>query len=189
MRIKCIPAVVAALLLFATSARPGDFRADKELSSIRFLAAYLIFTNIRGRFREFSGFWRINAKTGVLEDLRGTVKTKSVDTNSKSRDKRLRAAEFFDAENSDRISFVMTKYVGDGTKGTLTVKVTIRGVTKEMKLAARLYEVEKNGRRRHGLTLSGTLDRFDFDVGKSYSTAVIGRDVTVSLQLAGGAVE
>src|SRR6266568_5466625 len=77
---------------------------------------------VTGRFGSFSGHLTHGPGDGVTAS--GSVEVASVDTGIAMRDKHLRSADFFDAENHPQITFASRRIIADGDRydipGTLT---------------------------------------------------------------------
>lgn len=92
---------------------------------------------------------------------------KSVDTGVQKRDDHLRTADFFDAAKYPTITF-KTKRVEKGSSGetVLVADFTMRGVTKELRLPAKLSGPTKDpwGGVRIGLEAKTKLNRKDYGI-------------------------
>jgi polyisoprenoid-binding protein YceI len=102
---------------------------------------------VDGVFHQVAGSGTVNAAgdvTGVV-----TVAAASVDTENGRRDKHLRSADFFDADNHQDITFSAdgASPAGDGVRvtGSLTVRGTTRPATLDAKVSAADGEVVLDG--------------------------------------------
>jgi len=79
-----------------------------------------------------------------------------------------------------------SKKVETAPDGTMTVTgdLTFHGVTKPVTLAAKYEGSVKDGRgRTHvGYNATGTLDRTAWNLGSNFPAALIGNDVTITLE-------
>jgi polyisoprenoid-binding protein YceI len=91
----------------------------------------------------------------------------SVDTGVEKRDNHLRTADFFDAAKYPTITF-KTRRVEKGGSGqlVLTADFTMRGVTKELRLPAKMSKPTKDpwGGVRVGLEAKTKLNRKDYGI-------------------------
>src|SRR5581483_10431918 len=80
------------------------------------------------------------------------------------RDKHLRSADFFDADNHPTINFKSTRVKGSGTKLEVTGNLTIRGTSKEITLPVTFLGMAKDpwGNQRAGFETEVTINRKDF---------------------------
>ena len=183
-------ALVATGAVGGEPPRPDRFQIDPVHSSVTFSVKHLMISNIKGYFRKFVGKWRIDSRTGVLQELEGTVRADTIDTHNAKRDAHLRKSEFFNTDQNRDLTIKMLSYAGDGRQGRLKADVTIRGVTQPVAFEVRISPAIMDPTAavptcKQAITLSGVLNRFDFKVGQNYARAIIGEDVNVTLDLEG----
>lgn len=124
--------LTALLLIFSSCAFAAKFDLDPAHTNIRFSAPHLMISKVKGRFDKFSGSFDFDEKTMKLDNINVTVKTESVNTNEKDRDKHLRSPEFFDVAKYPDMTFVGTKVIYDKDKpNKVEGDLTIRGITKK----------------------------------------------------------
>lgn len=147
-------------VLFAGSLLAGNYNVDASHSNVGFKVKHMMISNVTGKFDKFSGNFEYDEKTRTLKSLRGEVETASINTENEKRDAHLRSDDFFAADKHPKMIFFVTKVDGD----ELTGKLTIRGVTKDVK-----FELETSGvitdpwgNTRTGLTLEAKINRFDY---------------------------
>lgn len=153
---------------------------DPAHSEILFKVKHLMITNVKGEFR------KMNASIDMLgNDLTTAKATVNIDadsifTNDENRDKHLRSADFFDAENHPELSFQSTALTGSGSDYTLKGDLTIKGVTKPVTLDAEFGGVNKDpwGNEKMGFSLTGTINRKDW--GLNWNAALETGGVLVS---------
>jgi polyisoprenoid-binding protein YceI len=117
-------------LVFETRAGERMYAADKVHSSIVFKIRHGGVANFYGRFNDMDGEIHYNAESPTDTRMAFTVKTASVDTNSKSRDEHLRAADFFNARQFGEIKFVSTGITKSGDGHVLNGDLTLQGETR-----------------------------------------------------------
>jgi polyisoprenoid-binding protein YceI len=128
---------------------------DSAHSEVGFKVKHLMISTVKGNFTTFGG--------SVNED--GTVfvsiNTNSINTGNVDRDNHLKSAEFFNVEENPTIAFAgkMTEDMK-----TVTGSVTIKGITKEIKLNTEYngMSVDPWGNTKHGWEITGTINRNDF---------------------------
>ena len=115
---------------------------DDSNSVVGFGVKHLMVSTVHGRFNKFSGKIDWNEDDLANSTVEASVVTSTVETGDKSRDKHLRAPDFFDIQNYHTMDFKSTriKQVAP-TKYRLTGNLTIKNVTKEI-----TFEVDYIGR-------------------------------------------
>jgi polyisoprenoid-binding protein YceI len=138
---------------------------DPAHSSADFSVKHMMFTTVRGHFREVHG--RIEADEDHPE--RSTVEVEipaaSIDTGVNDRDQHLRSADFLDAETHPTITFRSKRVEGahakEGDHFRVIGDLTIRGQTIEVPLDAIFEGVGQDpwGKERAGFSASTEIDR------------------------------
>ena len=165
MQLKRTLASVAAALLFSSFACATDtFKIDPAHTSIGFSVRHLGLNNVKGQFKEFSG--AIALDDGKITEANGTIQVKSVDTGVQKRDDHLRTPDFFDAAQYPTITFKTKRTEMTDGEIILIADFTMRGVTKELRLPARLAGPAKDpwGNLRIGLEAKTKLNRKDYGI-------------------------
>jgi len=100
-------ALAAALCLAAAAAhpQPARYQIDPEHFSVGFLVGHLGYAKVLGMFRESSGAYAFDEKTGALTDVRLVVDARSVYTGHRRRDRHLASPDFLNAEEFREIVF------------------------------------------------------------------------------------
>jgi polyisoprenoid-binding protein YceI len=100
-------ALAAALVLAsaAAHAQPARYQIDPEHFSVGFLVDHLGYAKVLGMFRESSGSYAFDEKTGALSDVRLVVDARSVYTGHRRRDRHLASPDFLNAEEFREIVF------------------------------------------------------------------------------------
>ncbi len=158
----------------------GRWAVDPSHSSVEFQVKHLGIANVRGHFANFGGTLEIGEDLASAK-AHGTVDAGSLDTNDEGRDAHLRSPDFFDIERYPEITFRSREIVptGDATFEVIG-DLTLRGVTRELKLEAEITGVEQDpyGNERVGLEVTGQLDRSDY--GMTFNQALGSGNVLVS---------
>ncbi len=166
-----------------------EFVIDPVHSSIEFSVRHMMVTNVRGRFREFSGTIFYDEKDITKSSVRVTIKTASIDTGNADRDNHLRSPDFFDAAKYPEITFASTRIEKRGAEYVCIGTLTIRGVSREVAIPFRILGVvrDQRGNTRLGVEAGLTINRLDY--GVSWSRAleggglVVGNEVKIELNV------
>ena len=139
---------------------------DAAHSLVEFAVKHMMFTTVRGRFKEVSGTIRCpdEADPGCAS-VEAEIAAASIDTGDEKRDGHLRGEDFLDAERFPTITFKSTRVERTGEDQLRVVgDLTIRGVTREVGL-----ETTYNGRGTNpwgqqvaGFTAETRINRKDF---------------------------
>jgi len=192
MQIKRTLAPIAAALLLGSVASAMDtYNIDPAHTSIGFSVRHLGLNNVKGQFKEFAGV--IVLDDGRIAEARGTIQVKSVDTGVQQRDNHLRTADFFDATNYPTITFKTKRIETTGGQIVMISDFTMRGVTKELRLPAKLAGPSKDpwGNLRIGLEAKTKLNREDYGINyhQVLETGVLGVGEEVELEINAEAVK
>lgn len=156
------------------------YEVDVSHSSVGFSVKHMSVSNVKGSFDKFSGTLDVEGKS--INALNGEVQIASINTNSNARDKHLNAPDFFDAKQFDKATLSLVKHSGK----KLEANLTMRGITKKV-----TFDVELNGPIKHpktqkdliALTLTGTINRKDFDIGKDTADVMVSDKVEIKVEL------
>jgi polyisoprenoid-binding protein YceI len=108
---------------------------DTAHSEIKFKVKHLVVSTLSGHFKEFTA--TIESPDGDLSDAKiaFAANVNSIDTKNEQRDGHLRSADFFDAENYPKLTFVSKDIAKKTTSDyVVTGDLTIRGTTREVAL-------------------------------------------------------
>ena len=126
---------------------------DTAHSEIGFKVKHLVISTVSGKFTSFEGTLEGEPTDLVNAKIRFSADVDSINTGVEQRDGHLKSPDFFDAASFPRLSFVSTKIEADGgDEYTVTGDLTIKGVTKSIKL-----KVEYGGTQTslYGQTVAG----------------------------------
>jgi len=141
-----------------TAIPAGTWKIDPAHSRVEFSIRHMGIASIRGSFADYEGV----IAGGEEPRVSGAVRVASVDTGDEARDGHLQSPDFFDAERFPELTFASTRF----DDGKVVGDLTIRGVTREVELDARVTGAGTDpwGNERLGLELEGEIDRHDFGV-------------------------
>ena len=158
--------VAISLGVAVAPAGAASYNVDAAHTSVSFKIRHL-FTEVEGRFTDFSGTIEFDAADPSKTRVTGEIKTASINTNNEKRDKHLRTDEFFHVEKYPTIAFVSTR-VSDvevrTKKGKLHGKLTMHGVEKPVVLDVAYLGAGADpwGNQKAGFKATTTIDRKDF---------------------------
>jgi polyisoprenoid-binding protein YceI len=144
----------------------GLWKVDPGHAEVAFVGRHFLLTKVRGRFTG------VDAEVCIGEDpaastVTVTIDMASVHSGDGTRDSHLRSSDLFDVANHPTATFRSTAVAWDGTSGTLTGDLTIKGVTKPVELTGSYTGTGTDpwGNERVGLEVSTTVDRREFGLG------------------------
>ncbi len=161
------------------------YNLDPAHSTVGFGVSHMVINTVHGKFNEFAGSVVVDGN--AIQEAKGSVQTKTIDTGVAARDKDLRSATFFDVEKYPTITFQSKKTEQKGGGTVLIGDFTMHGVTKEISLPVKLSGPIKDpwGNTRVGLQAKTKLSRKDY--GLTYSKTletgglVVGDDVEIEI--------
>lgn len=144
------------------------WQIDPAHSSIEFAVKHMMFTTVRGRFKDVKGTIEVDEKTPDHSVVNVEIAAASLDTGTADRDTHLRSADFLDVENHPTLTFRSKRVEGaapkEGDQFRLVGDLTIHGTTKEVTLDAQFEGTGKDpwGGLRAGYRATGRIDRRDW---------------------------
>lgn len=167
MKKKLILALAALVALpVVASAKPETYTVDAAHSGISFEIRHF-FSEVPGRFTDFSGKIVWDAEKPETSSVEITVQSKSINTDNENRDNHLRTPDFFDVEKFPTLTFKSVSVKAKDAK-TLTVlgDLTAKGVTKRTTIEVQLLGVMElgGGKAKAGFRTSFPVNRQDFGI-------------------------
>ena len=188
MKTLTLAALAAAL---STGAYAASYDLDASHSTIGFGVKHMVVTTTKGQFTEYTGGFEYDAADPASLKAQATIKVASVDTGNGKRDDHLRGADFFDVATHPEITFVSKSAEKVGDEVVLTGDLTIKGVTKEIKLPLTVNGpiTDPWGNVRVGLEGKTKIKRQDFGITWSKTMdgggLVVADDVTLDIVVEG----
>lgn len=183
-RIALAASLAVAFSLPAAAAN-STWQIDPAHSSAQFAVKHLGISTVRGAFTSVKGNVQFDDQDITKSSVDVTIEVNSVDTRVPDRDKDLRSDHFFDADHYATITF-KSKKVEQLSPGRLRVigDLTIHGATKEVALemdGPSAAIKDPWGNQRMGISGATKVSRKDFGIGSSYPAAMIGDDVSITI--------
>lgn len=139
--------------------------SDPAHSEILFKVKHMMIANVKGEFRKFSIEATSEGKNFIAGSINVKIDAASIFTNSEDRDKHLRSADFFDAENFSVLTFTgKSIQKKDDDQFLLNGDLSIRGISKEITLNVEFGGINKDpwGNEKAGFSISGAINRKDW---------------------------
>ena len=166
----------------------GTWRIDPGHAEVGFVGRHLVFTKVRGRFREVSGV------IDVAEDPNDTtveveIGMASVDSGSDQRDDHLRSADLFDVERFPLATFRGTARDWSARTGKLAGDLTVKEVTRPVVLDVDYHGFVRDpwGGDRIVFSASATINREDWGVTWNMPLEagglLVSRDIDIQLEI------
>jgi|SRR5688572_32043103 len=145
---------------------------DQANSEITFKVGHIIISNVKGSFKTFDANIYANLNDFATTEVDLWIDCSSINTGDKNRDNHLKGEDFFDVNNHRQITFNSNAIGKSDKEGNheLFGDLTIRGITKVVKLNAKIREIKNSWgeNERAVFTISGKLNRSDWGLyGKS----------------------
>jgi polyisoprenoid-binding protein YceI len=167
------------------------YELDPTHSYIGFSVRHMMVTQQRGQFHAVTGTLHLNRADLAQSAVEASIDVESIDTHVAQRDEHLRSADFFDAANHPKISFV-SRSIQPRADGRLSIagELTIRGTTRAVVLDADPISEESKdpfGMIKVGSSATTQISRKEF--GLVWNTLLesggvaVGDEVKITLEL------
>ena len=153
---------------------------DTVHSEIGFKVKHLVVATSTGKFTAFEGTIVTEKDDFTDAKISFSADIDSIHTGNEQRDGHLKSADFFDAANHPKLTFVSTGIVANGSDFTVTGNLTIRGTTKPVTLKAEFAGLHSNfqGQAIAGFEVTTRINRQDF--GLTWSAVTEAGGIVVS---------
>jgi polyisoprenoid-binding protein YceI len=153
-----------------------------------FNVRHLAVTNVKGKFTRFSGHIMLDESDVTRSTVNVTIDAGSIDTSNQRRDDHLRSGDFFEAEGFPDLTFVGRRVERSGDDLVLVGDLTIRDVTKEVRMPFELTGpvTTSNGQKMLGAEGSLRVNRFDYGLQWNRlmeAVQVVGDEVRIELHV------
>ena len=168
----------------------NTWKIDPVHSEIKFKVKHLVISTVTGHFDKFDG--EIESENDDFTDSKVSFSAdiESINTRNQQRDGHLKSADFFDAANHPKLTYVsksFTKKKGTENEFLMTGDMTIKDITKEVTLEVihNGNAVGMDGSNMAGFEISGKLNRYDFGLEWNALTEAgglaVGKDITIEI--------
>ena len=163
---RLLTKITSTLHLTFGLANASEYIIDNSHTTVGFSVKHMMITNVKGDFKTYDGMIDFDKDKKTFKVLKASIDTNSIDTANEKRDEHLRSEDFFASEKFPKMTFEMTSYKTNGDEGEVTGNLTIRGITKAIKLKVEDISTIKDfkGQNRVGFTLEGKINRLDYDL-------------------------
>jgi polyisoprenoid-binding protein YceI len=181
--------VVFSLAAISQSAELQSYIVDPKDSSVSFSVKHIVVSEVRGRFKKFSGTIKFDEANLSKSSVAFTVETPTIDTDNEKRDNDLRGPMFLDVTKYPEMSFSSRKVERSGRDYVLAGNLNLHGVSREIRVPF-VYngKIKDNmGKLRIVFSATFTINRQEW--GINYNKVldngglVAGNDVTVQLDI------
>lgn len=157
----------------------GTWNLDPSHSEVGFTVRHAGISKVRGKFDSFSATLVI-PENGVGATATASIEAASFNSGNADRDAHVRSADFFDVETYPTLNFEATSVKGDEDGVVVTGDLTIRGITKEVRLDVEVNGVARDafGLFRAGAETKTVISRKEF--GLTWNAALEAGGVLVS---------
>ena len=174
----------ASLLLCLNISAQITYQVDKNHARLTFSATHFGISHVEGSFKDFNVTFK--AKLPDFSDavIEVTAQAVSINTDNGMRDKDLKSSKWFDALKYPVVTFKSTAFKKISDKNyKLEGTITMHGITKPLVL-----DVIFNGKVLNpmskknmlGFTITGKLDRSDFQIGTEPFASVVGKEIEIT---------
>ena len=158
---------------------------DPAHSEIQFKVKHMMIATVTGNFDRFNVSVESDKDDFSDANIFFSAETASVNTGSEQRDGHLKSADFFDSETYPEMKFQATSF--SPADNALQGNLTIKEITKPVKLEAEFGGIGKDpwGNTKAGFTLSGKINRKDWDLNWNAALETGGVLVSEDVRLLG----
>ena len=155
------------LLVNSSYAQVRQLAVEPNHSTVGFRLSISGFTEITGKFTDFSIDMDVNEEDFQKSTFDASIKAESINTGIPERDQHLRSADFFDVENYPNITFTSDS-IRQVNYSNFTVfgQFTMHGITKAIELPLTLIKKDGNV---YGFKIRSIINRLDYKVGEGFS--------------------
>jgi len=151
----------------ANEVQQKTWQLDASHSKVAFSVKHMVITNVQGHFDSFRVEVKPSGNGFENSEIYAEIDAVSVNTGVADRDNHLKSPDFFNAEQYPVLTFKSKSFKKvDDENYKLVGDFTIKNVTKEIELDVEFGGQVKDpwGNDRVGFTLTGSVDRFDYDL-------------------------
>jgi polyisoprenoid-binding protein YceI len=165
-----------------TTATKTKWGIDPAHSEIGFKVKHLMFTSVRGTFKEYEASIYTTGEDFMSAEIDFWINPASISTGDEKRDAHLKSADFFDVENFKEINFIADSYEKVDNDGSYELfgNLTMKGIVKQIKLQVEFGGIIKDpwGNAKAVFNINGKINRKDW--GLNWNAALEAGGVLVS---------
>jgi len=141
----------------------GTWTVDPGHAEVGFVGRHFGLTKVRGRFTGVAGAVTV-AEHPEASRIEVTIDMATVSSGDQSRDDHLRSADFFDVEHHPTATYRSTSVTIRGTSGTVEGELTIKGITRPVRLEVDYvgHAADPWGNDRAVFSATGRVNREDW---------------------------
>lgn len=177
---------VLALAAPLAMAQTSTWTTDKAHSEVNFAILHMGLSKVRGHFGNIDGTLVYNQADVTKSTMKVTIDVTTVDTGNSARDNHLKTDSFFDVAKFPTATFESTSVAKTAQGLAVVGNLTLHGVTKPVTLTVEgpTGPVDGMDHKPHaGFSASTTISRTAFGIGSSFPAAVVGDDVTLTIDI------
>jgi polyisoprenoid-binding protein YceI len=163
----------------------GTYQADPHHTQVVWTLNHMGFAPLSGMFGAAAGTLDINPALPNSAKVSVSFNIADMSTTAAPFTKHLSSADFFDVTRYPTATFISTSVETVGDHATITGKLTIKGITQTVKLAASFYGAGTHPMNKKvviGFVATAKLKRSDFGLG--FGAPIVGDDVDLQIQAA-----
>ena len=167
-----------------------NWNLDTAHSEVGFSVKHMMISKAKGTFDNFDAKIVADAEDLTDAEIELNIDVESINTRNKDRDEHLRSADFFDAENYPKITFVATDIKKSGNNYEVTGDLTLKGTTKPVTLDVVFEGQSKDpmsGSIVAGFSGSTSINRKEFGLTWNASLetggVLVGEEVKINFEL------
>lgn len=148
----------------ATQTKVTTWQVDPVHSNVEFSVRYAMLSTVRGHFGSYDGTLTLDSEHPANSKAVGSIDATSINTGNEMRDNHLRSGDFFEVEQTPRITFESTRVEASGSTWKVYGNLSMRGVTREVVLNTEYLGRMKDawGNERAGFEATAEINRKDF---------------------------
>ena len=159
------------LIFIAPLGIAAEFKIKPSKSNIVAIACcHAFIQEVEILFKEFFAIADYDLRNKKIISFKATVEADSLDSKNSKRDKHLRGTEFFAVNNFPTITFESTSIKTETDKLFITGFLTMKGISKEVNLQAKIISSENNN---FEISANGEINSKDFGVGTSKQKDIV----------------
>lgn len=182
--------LIAVLTLVAApiAAETSRYTLDPAHTTVAFLVEHIGFAKTLGRFTEVQGSFSYDEQSGDLSDVKIVVKTASVRSDNKARDKHVRGKDFLNAKKYPQMTFTAsTMKAGAENTGTIDGELDLLGQTHPLTLEVALNKADKYpfGHKLFtlGVSARGLVKRSAYGMDYAVGNGLVGDQVELIIEI------